>query len=324
MTSQTAAFSALLTEKSAASIPPNHKPPQPKTPFLIEAYSTASLLTQLTTLLRSTHQPYLSLNSATLNETDRDTLDADIQALLRQAFSLITRLKQTEDVRASTASAKHAKAKNTWRAILSAGKGDDGEEDVEEVAERCVREHHESVLWWLNKRLAEASDEQRKRQEVRLKRKVERGRSVLSEQKALGVRNGDGLRKRDTAGTRNVRSGGDEEDEVVRELGKDVVMMLEQENQGLVTYYEDALSQVRTAETSLLEISELQTQLVTQLSEQNSVIDNLMQDSLTTEENVSRGNKELKKAAERRSIARLAFFTSVGFSAFVVVWDWFI
>lgn len=83
-------------------------------------------------------------------------------------------------------------------------------------------------------------------------------------------------------------------------------------------------SKDRTAETSLLEISELQTQLVTQLNEQNSVIDNLMQDSLTTEENVSRGNKELKKAAEKRSIARMAFFASVGFSAFVFVWDWFI
>lgn len=152
-------------------------------------------------------------------------------------------------MRASTNAAKLVKAKNTWRAILSKVK--DGEEaqgeSMEEAAERHIREHHDTVLWWLNARLAEASDEQRKRQEVRLKRKVERERSVLSEQKVMarGV-GGDGLRKRDTASMRGkVNSGGDEEDEVVKELGKDVVMMLEQENQGLVKYYEDALAQVR-------------------------------------------------------------------------------
>lgn len=143
--------------------------------------------------------------------------------------------------------------------------GDDGNgEALEEAVERCMREHHESVLWWLNKRLAEVSDAQRKRQEAR--RKVERGWGVWSEQKARSV--GVGMRRG------NVKSS--DEDEVVAELGKEVVMMLEEENQGLLRYHEDALAQVSTAETSLLEISELQTQLVTQLNEQNSVMDSLM------------------------------------------------
>ena len=59
----------------------------------------------------------------------------------------------------------------------------------------------------------------------------------------------------------------------------------------------------RTAESSLLEISELQAQLVTNLVTQNVHIDNLVMDSLTTTENIQRGNKELKKASEKASIA---------------------
>jgi syntaxin 18 len=80
----------------------------------------------------------------------------------------------------------------------------------------------------------------------------------------------------------------------------------------------------RSAESSLLEISELQTQLATNLAYQNVHIDNLMQDSMQTQENLARGNKELKKAAEQSSVARTAFLATVVFSSVVFVWDWFI
>lgn len=80
----------------------------------------------------------------------------------------------------------------------------------------------------------------------------------------------------------------------------------------------------RTAESSLLEISSLQTQLATNLATQNSQIDNLLMDTLQTAENVDRGNKELKKAAEKTSMARSAFFGTVVFCGVVFVWDWFI
>lgn len=47
-------------------------------------------------------------------------------------------------------------------------------------------------------------------------------------------------------------------------------------------------------------------------------------DSLATAEDVERGNKELKKASERTSIARTAFLSTVVFCSVVFVWDWFI
>lgn len=73
-----------------------------------------------------------------------------------------------------------------------------------------------------------------------------------------------------------------------------------------------------------MEISELQTQLATNLAYQNVHIDNLMQDSMQTEENLARGNKELRKASEKSSVARSAFMVTLVFSGVVFVWDWFI
>jgi hypothetical protein len=77
----------------------------------------------------------------------------------------------------------------------------------------------------------------------------------------------------------------------------------------------------RTAEKSLVEISELQTQLVSNLATQSAHIDQLVADSFFTAENVGGGNKELKKATERKSTAKYVFYASCGLSLLLVVWD---
>jgi syntaxin 18 len=84
-----------------------------------------------------------------------------------------------------------------------------------------------------------------------------------------------------------------------------------------------ALSQEinRTAEKSLIEISELQTQLVNNLATQSAHIEQLVADSFHTTENVGGGNKQLKKATERKSTAKYVFYASCGLSFFLVVWD---
>ncbi|TKA75614.1 hypothetical protein B0A49_10828 [Cryomyces minteri] len=89
----------------------------------------------------------------------------------------------------------------------------------------------------------------------------------------------------------------------------------------MLKHYEDTLDQVRTAERSLLEISELQTTLASNLATQSAHIDQLVQDSFMTKENVGSGNKELKKASERKSTARLVFWATGGFCATLVLWD---
>lgn len=77
----------------------------------------------------------------------------------------------------------------------------------------------------------------------------------------------------------------------------------------------------RNAEKSLLEISSLQQTLVSHLATQEEYISQLVTDAATTSENVSRGNKELKRATERRSTAQLVFWGTVGLCTWLVVWD---
>ena len=77
----------------------------------------------------------------------------------------------------------------------------------------------------------------------------------------------------------------------------------------------------RTAERSLLDISELQSTLAANLEVQSAHIDQLVQDSHFVSENIGGGNKELKKASERKSTARMTFYGIAGLCTALVAWD---
>ena len=71
----------------------------------------------------------------------------------------------------------------------------------------------------------------------------------------------------------------------------------------------------------MLEISELQSTLVQNLDVQSANISQLVSDSMSTTENVGGGNKELKRATDRKSTARMVFWASCGLCGFLVTWD---
>ena len=105
------------------------------------------------------------------------------------------------------------------------------------------------------------------------------------------------------------------------ELSPEQLQLFEEENADLLKHYEDQLDQVRTAEKSILEISELHSTLHANIQQQSENIDQLVQDSYLTTENLGKGNKELKKASERRSTAQAVFWGTVGFCGFLIAWD---
>lgn len=74
-------------------------------------------------------------------------------------------------------------------------------------------------------------------------------------------------------------------------------------------------------ESSLLEISDLQATLASNLAFQSANIDQLVQDSQYTTDNVGRGNMELKRASERKSTARMVFYATVTLCTTLVIWD---
>lgn len=72
---------------------------------------------------------------------------------------------------------------------------------------------------------------------------------------------------------------------------------------------------------SLAEISDLQTDLAQNLQVQSEQINQLVQESYMTVENVGSGNKELKKASERKSTARMVFWATCAYCLTLIVWD---
>lgn len=92
----------------------------------------------------------------------------------------------------------------------------------------------------------------------------------------------------------------------------------------LIPDYIAAKSPSRTAERSMIEISELQTTLAANLETQTAMIDDLVLESLDTRDDVASGNKELKRAADRKGPARWVFRASCGLCVFLILWDFFI
>jgi len=92
----------------------------------------------------------------------------------------------------------------------------------------------------------------------------------------------------------------------------------------LITDYQSTKPLSRTAERSMIEISELQTTLAANLETQSAMVDDLVLESLETRDDVASGNKELTRAAERKGPARWVFRASCGLCVFLVLWDFFI
>lgn len=321
--------------------------------FLREAYRINSHIASLTSYLRNIRQSYLSTtqpprrhthlqpSSATskanewryLTDSQRDEIDAETKQLLRELNYSIRNLADAEQLRQNTETTllrKKYSAKlgaiASWAAGGITHSKPDGQ-DQEEARCRAVSTHRENVLWYLRQKLQVAGGLQAGMMETRILREMEKNKSVLHKARGRLLpegglpevpkfeynAKGKGVPMDGHAGS----GGGNVEDELTAEQ----LQVFERENQDMVRHYEETLNQVKTAEKSLVEISELQTQLVNNLATQSAHIDQLVADSFLTAENVGGGNKELKKAAERKSTAKWVFYASCGLSAVLVVWD---
>lgn len=104
-------------------------------------------------------------------------------------------------------------------------------------------------------------------------------------------------------------------------LTPEQLQLFEEENTSLMNHYNETLTQVTQVEKSLLDISSLQQTLISHLNVQGEMIGQLVEDASRTDENVSRGNKELKRATERTSTARLMYYITFWLCTVLVVWD---
>ena len=141
----------------------------------------------------------------------------------------------------------------------NAGKSE--EQLLEEGREEVVVMVRESVIWWLGRRLEQVAEVQRGMVERRVKREMERGRSVLYMVKGGGG-GMDGILAGEEGGRAgmngSVRGGEmgkghgkmaveDEESRklIEQQLSPEQLQLFAQENQDMLRRYEDTLDQVR-------------------------------------------------------------------------------
>ena len=205
------------------------------------------------------------------------------------------------------------------------------EEEREEAARKTVVAVRESIMLFLQQKLEEAGRVQSEMMEVRLSREVEKSKSSLEKTRVAGgipYAYDEGVNGIPPPINRKRMSGKftngvppETASHMEPQLSPEQLQLFESENADLLRHYEDQLDKVRQAEKSIYEISELHSTLHANLSQQSEHIEQLVQDSYLTTENLGKGNKELKRASERKSTAQAVFWGTVGFCSFLVVWD---
>ncbi|KAL4807253.1 snare-complex protein syntaxin-18 N-terminus-domain-containing protein [Aspergillus unguis] len=289
-----------------------------------------------------------------LSPTELDEITSSTSSLLHTLSTSIANLSSAESLRQETHATlldkkygrKRSRAGNLlfqWAAGSAvtenqdearADEGKKPEQITDEHIEALRKNVRESILWFLRRRLEGSIEMQRDMVEKRIERAKEREKSVLykASTPTTGNRRAEGgisapstypdaaLETADI----NVKGHTLDASEVAAieaELSPEQLQLFAEENDSMVRYYEDTLSKVQNAEKSLLEISSLQQTLVSHLSTQEEYIGMMVADASNTETNIGQGNKELKRASERRSTAQAVFWGTVGLCTWLVVWD---
>ncbi|KAM4056891.1 syntaxin [Hirsutella rhossiliensis] len=306
--------------------------------FLREAYRINSHITRLHSELRDVRQAYLSTaqprksharaaqgQPRVLTDREREDVDANAKQMIRELNAGIRALDEAEQLRRETEAAiirkKYASGLSALSSWASGGKASNKSADhaAAEARARQVDMHRDGVLWFLRQRLELCCRTQQDMMETRLTREMEKTRGFLPP----SATDFAAFTPPSAESRPSVAPTSDAVDQMTgwQGLTEEQVQMFEEGNQDMTKHYESTLDKVKTAEKSLVEISELQTLLVNNLATQSAHIEQLVTDSLSTTENVGGGNKQLKKATQRPSAARYTFFAASGLCAFLVIWD---
>lgn len=268
-----------------------------------------------------------------LTDQERDSIDSSTALLLRDLSSSIENLSSAESLRQETEATllrkKYGYTKNLlWRWAGGAGASSSTspratpEQVQDEEVARTISTFREGVVWFLRRGLERAMKLQGGMVERRIERVREREKSLLymnrggsaattattTTQSAAAAATDSALSRGDIA---NIES----------QLSPEQLQLFAEENDIMLRQYEDTLGKVQNAEKSLLEIASLQQTLVAHLATQEDYIGQLVADAATMETNISRGNKELRRASERRSTAQAVFWGTVGLCTWLVFWD---
>ncbi|CCM04819.1 uncharacterized protein FIBRA_07012 [Fibroporia radiculosa] len=326
--------------------------------YLAEAYLILQHINSLTRMLSAVRRPYLNLDTRPsplsrepsrnidLNSSDqswanirhltneeRDQIDLQARVILSRCADRVKRLEAMEKQRAELAASR----KNPIIRLLPARL----RQDDQTAASDFIAAHHSSVTWYLSRRLTDTSQTLKDMQEERMKRQLERTRTLGSgaareamymdmsgslpspaESPASGswLGNASNLASSFAASISPAENAHstmilkppstpsddffDDTDEEDMELTASQIMQFETENANILQSVQDTLVSVQQAESRLMEISALQMELVTHLTRQTEQTEQLYEDAIATAATVEKGNVQLKEARRRARDSR--------------------
>lgn len=246
-----------------------------------------------------------------LSSQQRDQVDLQAKMIITKCAERVRGMEQVEKHRAELAASRTSKLLRMLPARLAP------QNNSGTLSSDFLAAHNTSVTWYLNRRLAEVGQIQKEMQEERIKRQLERTRTLGSAitdplrppaPKATAD-SGSGLwprissapSKPATIATSNPEDSDDDE----MELSQSQILQFEEENATILREAQDALATVQQAESRLMEISALQMELVSHLTQQAEITDQLYEDAIEAGATVGAGNKQLIEARRRQKDSRL-------------------
>ncbi|GJE84401.1 syntaxin-18 [Phanerochaete sordida] len=322
--------------------------------YIAEGYNILNHINTLSRMLAAVRKPYLNFDARNppplrqasrtldlggadqqawanikhLTNEERDQIDLQARLILSRCAERIREMEALEKRRAElVARAAHPLARFIPARLRP---------DEAAAAADFVAAHHAGVTWYLSRRLADASQLLKALQEERVRRQLERTRTLgsgaarealaMGEQPAAAAAEGGAgagwlgaslLAGRGTPGEGSrlstPRTGSwslsddaldDTEDDEELELSQSQIMQFELENAGMLRDMQDTLAGVQQAEARLLEISALQAELVAHLTKQTEQTEQLYEDAIATAATVEKGNVQLKEARRRARDSR--------------------
>lgn len=280
-----------------------------------------------------------------MTDAQRDDITSHTNILISDVQGSIKNLQTAVDIQHQTVEKrlqqKYGQSTNFLLRWAAGGEdqnvGDAGktqERIEEEGKESTTHTFRTSVLWYLGHGFEKVSNMHREIIEKRLEREREKAASMLYDERNKNVKiqrsdedtsDLDGASKYgniDMRGRDIYNPAMDPYGEADgQELSPEQLQLFEEENSSLMNHYNETLTQVTQVEKSLYEISSLQQELIGHLGVQGEMIETLVTDAERTDENVQRGNKELKRATEKTRIPKVLYHTTLYLCAGLIVWD---
>ncbi|GAA6001785.1 hypothetical protein JCM10207_002319 [Rhodosporidiobolus poonsookiae] len=265
-----------------------------------------------------------------LNDRERDEIDFGVKVALRKSVDRVRELEELEKMRLSREKQGAGQAASRLFGASSSSS----------ASSATLASHRSYITLYLNSLLAAVSQRQRDQQEARVKRQLERtqslggmggggalGMDALGRQMAVKAKadynaRNKGKGREDEAGSRHVgqvpsiyrpvplsgAEDGEEDDEdnpLGSQLTAEQVQQFEAEESALLKATQSDLEALKSAESSLLEIASLQSQLAMHLTQQAELTDKLWEDAVTVTGKIGEGNQQLTKAKERGRESRM-------------------